>query len=242
MKKLLVIVLLVPLCGFSQSQPSDKTAATAPSAQKPPFELETFYLALLRRVAPFDAATAQQTGMRQRDYWQPIADRGDLILGGSIVGSKDDLVGVVIYRAKDADEANKLVQGDPAVSAKQWSAEVHPWMTMKGVLKPQHTLGIDSTYYLGFLVRGPKFSPEDSPERQKIQEGHLANMKRLADMGKLVAGGPFAEDGNLRGIFVFRVASMQEAQELTNTDPAVQAGRLAIQLYEWNLPREAFAK
>ena len=242
MKKLLVIVLLVSLCGFAQSPPSDKPASAAPTAQKPPFELETFYLALLRRVVPFDAATAQQTGLRQRDYWQPIADRGDLILGGSVFGANDDLVGVVIYRAKDSEEANKLVQGDPAVGAKQWSAEVHPWLTMKGVLKPQHTLAIDSPYYLGFLVRGPKFSPEDSPERQKIQEGHMANMKRLSEMGKLVAAGPFGDDGNLRGIFVFRVASLQEAQELTNTDPAVKAGRLAIQLYEWRLPSEAFAK
>jgi len=41
---------------------------------------------------------------------------------------------------------------------------------------------------------------------------------------------------------VFRVATMQEALELTNTDPAVQSGRLAIQLYEWKLPSEAFAK
>ncbi|MGZ4816627.1 MAG: YciI family protein [Terriglobales bacterium] len=242
MKRLLVIVLLMSLCGLAQSQPVSQKASTTSQKAAPPFDLETFYMAFLHRVVPYDPATAQQIGLQQRDYWQAIADRGDLMLGGSVIGAKDELVGAVIFRAKDGQDAKKIIEGDPAVSAHTWSAEVHPWMTMKGVLKPQHTLGLESTYYLGLLVRGPKFSPEDSPERQKIQEGHMANMKRLHEIGKLVAAGPFAEEGELRGLFVFRVVSMQEALELTNTDPAVQAGRLAIKLYEWKLPSEAFAK
>lgn len=242
MKRLLVVVLLVSVCGFAQSQPPGQKATTTSQNAAPPFELETFYMAFLHRVVPYDPATAQQIELQQRDYWQVIADRGDLMLGGSVIGAKDELVGAVIFRAKDGQDAKKIIEGDPAVRAHAWSAEVHPWMTMKGVLKPQHTLGLESAYYLGLLVRGPKFSPEDSPERQKIQEGHMANIKRLGDMGKLVAAGPFAEDIGLRGIFVFRVATMQEALELTNTDPAVQSGRLAIQLYEWKLPSEAFAK
>jgi uncharacterized protein len=64
----------------------------------------------------------------------------------------------------------------------------------------------------------------------------------LHDMGKLVAAGPSAEDTNLRGIFVFKTVSMQEAEELTNTDPAVQSGRRKVELYEWNVPAEAFAQ
>ena len=70
----------------------------------------------------------------------------------------------------------------------------------------------------------------------------MANIKRLSDLGKLVAAGPFEDDTALRGIFVFRTATMEEAQQLTDTDPAVQSGRLKIDLYEWKLPSEAFAK
>ena len=95
-------------------------------------------------------------------------------------------------------------------------------------------------YFLGFLVRGPNFSPADTPERQKIQEGHMANIKRLADLGKLVTAGPFEDDGDLRGIFVFKTDRLEEAQDLTNTDPAVQSGRLKIELYQWKLGGDAF--
>ena len=61
-------------------------------------------------------------------------------------------------------------------------------------------------------------------------------MRRLAEMKKLIVAGPFGDDGILRGIFVFRVASLEEAKALTQTDPAVQAGRLAIDLHPWQVP------
>jgi uncharacterized protein YciI len=55
-------------------------------------------------------------------------------------------------------------------------------------------------------------------------------------MKKLVAAGPFGDDGQLRGIFVFRVASLDEAKALTASDPAVQAGRLAMDIHQWMVP------
>ena len=64
----------------------------------------------------------------------------------------------------------------------------------------------------------------------------MANIQRLAEMKKLVVAGPFGDDGRLRGIFVFRVDSLEEARALTLTDPAVQAGRLAMELHPWVVP------
>jgi uncharacterized protein len=89
------------------------------------------------------------------------------------------------------------------------------------------------TYYLGLITKGPKWTAEATPEVMKIQEGHLANINRLWSEGKLVVAGPIAEDGNLRGIFVFDVASMDEAKALAATDPAVQAGRLVVEFHPW---------
>lgn len=234
MKRLLVLVLLA--CGYGPAQSSPQPS------QAPPFELDTFYMAIMHRAEGFDHDKFHQVLASEYAYWQSIADKNDLILAGPLDNRKDDLAAVMIYRAATAEEAAKIAQGDAEVSAHLWQAEVHPWMTKKGVLKPIHTCDFTTTYYLGLLVRGPKFSPEDSPERQKIQAGHMANIQRLADTGKLAAAGPFTDDLDLRGIFVFRTASMEEALELTNSDPAVQAGRLAIKLYAWKLPSEAFAK
>ncbi|HXM35992.1 MAG TPA: YciI family protein, partial [Pyrinomonadaceae bacterium] len=64
-----------------------------------------------------------------------------------------------------------------------------------------------------------------------------ANINRLAQMKKLVVAGPFGDDTSLRGIFVFRVGSLEEAQTLAATDPAVKAGRLVVDLHPWQVPQ-----
>ena len=64
----------------------------------------------------------------------------------------------------------------------------------------------------------------------------MANINRLAETKKLVVAGPFGGKGTLRGIFVFRVGSLEEAKQLAETDPAVQAGRLAIEMRPWMVP------
>jgi len=93
-----------------------------------------------------------------------------------------------------------------------------------------------TTAYLAFLVRGEKWTPEKTPATEEIQKGHMANIQRLADMKKLVVAGPFGDNGKLRGIFVFKVASIEEARELAASDPAVQSGRLALQIHPWVVP------
>ena len=93
-----------------------------------------------------------------------------------------------------------------------------------------------TTAYLGLLNRGKKWTPDKTPATQQLQEAHLANINRLAALKKLVVAGPFGDDGNLRGVFVFRVATLEEARALAETDPAVQAGRLEIDMHPWPVP------
>jgi len=90
-----------------------------------------------------------------------------------------------------------------------------------------------TTYYVALLYRGPKWTPQETPETRAIQDGHMANIQRLAQEGKLLLAGPFTDNGDLRGIFVFKVGSMQEAQELAAADPAVKAGRLRLDIHPW---------
>ena len=97
------------------------------------------------------------------------------------------------------------------------------------------------TYYMGFLTRGPAWTPEVTEATKKLQEAHLANINRLAEDGRLLIAGPFSyeptdADQSLRGIFIFDTETRAEAEELALTDPAVQAGRLAIRVVPWYGP------
>jgi uncharacterized protein YciI len=87
-------------------------------------------------------------------------------------------------------------------------------------------------YVVAFLKKGPNRN-QDSATAAQLQKAHLDNITSLVNMGKLVVAGPFTDDGELRGIYVFNVATIEEAKKLTETDPAVQAGRLEMELHPW---------
>jgi len=87
-------------------------------------------------------------------------------------------------------------------------------------------------YVFAFLKKGPNRNL-DPARADKLQMAHLQNINRMADEGKLVVAGPFIGDGDLRGIYIFNVESIEEAEKLTSTDPAIQAGSLKMDLIEW---------
>jgi len=89
-----------------------------------------------------------------------------------------------------------------------------------------------SRYVVAFLKVGPN-QGQDSLTAAKLQQAHLKNIQRMADEGKLVLAGPFLDEGEIRGIYVFDAASIEEAKQLTETDPAVPAGRLIVELHPW---------
>ena len=88
-------------------------------------------------------------------------------------------------------------------------------------------------YVMAFLYSGDRVAEYSKEERAEIQKGHMANISKLADMGKLILAGPFFGTESMRGIFIFDVETKEEAEELTNTDPAVKAGVLKMELREW---------
>lgn len=89
------------------------------------------------------------------------------------------------------------------------------------------------TYVFCLLTTGTNTtaSPE---EKKKWFEGHMANINKLASEGKLVMAGPFMKnDKNYRGIFIFNCTTIEEAEKLVNSDPAVQANLLKADLTVW---------
>ncbi|MFN0084822.1 MAG: YciI family protein [Blastocatellia bacterium] len=91
------------------------------------------------------------------------------------------------------------------------------------------------------LRKGPNHGAGTKEESDKTQAGHMANIQKMARLGKLIAAGPMGDDGNLRGIFLFK-SSREEARALAAEDPAIRAGRLALDLHSWYGPKGIGAK
>jgi uncharacterized protein YciI len=90
-------------------------------------------------------------------------------------------------------------------------------------------------YQLVLLWRGAKSTGEVTPETQAIQARHIAHLQAMGKAGKMVVAGPFSDqpDAALRGACLYRVGSVEEARALAEQDPAVQVGRLRVEVLTW---------
>ncbi len=107
-----------------------------------------------------------------------------------------------------------------------------------GTLKAQSKIEEEfqmKQYFMVFLTAGPNRT-QDSATTVKIQEGHLNNITRLFNEKKMVMAGPFMDEGNYKGIFIFDVATEEEVKQLLQTDPAIKSGRLGYEIHPWYGP------
>ncbi|MEO9965203.1 MAG: YciI family protein [Reichenbachiella sp.] len=100
-------------------------------------------------------------------------------------------------------------------------------------MKDGDTTYVMKQYFMGFLMRVPDKPELDSAKVMEIQMAHQAYMSANAKTGTLLIAGPFGDDGDMRGIVIYDVATKAEADSIINNDPAVKAGRLAIDVKPW---------
>jgi uncharacterized protein len=90
------------------------------------------------------------------------------------------------------------------------------------------------TYVLCILKTGPADADIKGDDRKAIFAGHFANINKLADEGMLAVAGPFGKnDKSYRGLYIFNVTTIEEAQKLVELDPAVKAGVFVPDLTLW---------
>jgi uncharacterized protein YciI len=204
------------------------------------YKMTTFYLCLLvTPAAPAKApADAAQLQLDHLANLKRIMESGTGVIAGPIEGD-GRLRGILVLRVNSMDEARAIADTDPAVKAGQLAFEIHPWYAADNIMKPLFNPADLAPYYFGFLNKGPKWTPGQTPETQKIQEGHMAHLNASGASGKLAIAGPIGDNGDIRGILVYKTATVDEARSIAEADPAVKAGRLVVELHKWFVTKGA---
>jgi uncharacterized protein YciI len=202
-------------------------------------KLVQFQMAILKKTPKWNSTSeAERNQILHQHLGNVIAmlQSGKAVAAGPF-GDHSDLGGIFILRAASTDEAKSWVDDDPAVKAGLLAADMHPWFSEDVFGRAIMPLDM-KTVYLGFLKKGPnrKEGDDKTPEVQELQKAHIANINRLAETKKLVMAGPFGDGSELRGVFVFRVDSLKEAEDLAASDPMIKIARLKIDLHPWQVP------
>ena len=84
---------------------------------------------------------------------------------------------------------------------------------------------------LVYLKSGPTSGTGTKEARAEIFRGHMSNMQRLSDEGRLIIAGPFSKprDKSWRGLFVMDVPTEAQALALGASDPGVIAGEFVLE-------------
>jgi len=102
------------------------------------------------------------------------------------------------------------------------------------------TAPVEFDSFIVVLLVHPPNAPDLPKEKlDQLQEAHIANIRRLHDEGKLLKAGPFDDYSgrNVRGMFILRTESVDQAREWVATDPAVKIGRLVPEYFKWHVEK-----
>ena len=88
--------------------------------------------------------------------------------------------------------------------------------------------------YVLVILKTGSATIKDKAVTDSLFRGHMQNISRLAEAGKLVVAGPLQKnEKGYRGIFILNVKTVDEAKALLLTDPAVNANLLDSEVFSW---------
>jgi len=224
-------------------------AAPLAAEEAPEYEMTTFRLVFVVKNPEFEReegvsdAHAAHRYDRIRTasnlYMRNLVNDEVSLIAGPLI-DEGRIAQVAVFEAETSAEVERLLAESPAVQTGRHKLEIYPWWAAKDILTKPRDPDDTRVALLGLLKRpadAPSFSED---ELEKLQAGHLENMRKMADSGDLVIAGPVEQGGALRGILIFRTRDMTRVEELVARDPAIQAGRLELQLHRWRVAKRSW--
>jgi uncharacterized protein len=121
-------------------------------------------------------------------------------------------------RAAEKKSSKPSIVRNPAPAPTLTAADLDPDLTI---------------YYICLLTKGANAGLGTPEERRQAQAAENAYINHLAKEGKLLVAGPFADNFEWKGLYIFKCASEEEAKAIAVADPQVLAGRLKFEIHPW---------
>ena len=203
-----------------------------------------YFFALLNRPANAPQLSKEAGEKLQEEHMANIhkmTAEHKLVIAGPFMDDTT-LRGIFVFQADSMAQAQEWANGDPAVKAGRLSAEMHgPWLIdPSSIHNPGETPGFEQ-YTLVLMKRGDHWNP-NAPEFMDVMKQHHAFVNQMTDQGNMAIAGPFpfSDQGDLRGVAIFRVGAEQTAK-LTQNDPIVKAGLLKTEIHPWGTGKGVLA-
>lgn len=88
--------------------------------------------------------------------------------------------------------------------------------------------------YVFVLLKTGKNQTTDRMLIEESFKGHMENINQLVEQQKLIVAGPFGKNEmNYRGLFIFDLKSIEEAEQYLQNDPAISSGLLTYEICNW---------
>src|ERR1051325_11232484 len=88
-------------------------------------------------------------------------------------------------------------------------------------------------FQMAILKKGAKWNTTEQQEKNSILHQHLRSIVSLLQSGKAIIAGPFGDNTEFAGIFIFRASSTEEAKTWVDADPAVKAELITPEMHPW---------
>lgn len=223
---------------------SGMTLAAIQEKREPEYKMEVVQLVFLVEGDIKIKMSAEQAEKMQAEHLKLLeglwSERKAILVGPLTDAGK--YRGLIALHVKTRDEALDLLKNDPFIKSGILAVEPYGWYTATNIPEKGPKFLDLETYWFGFL-RTPANAPTfDEAKSKEIQAGHMANINAMAATGDLVLAGPIAEKGDFRGVFIFRTKDKAKVEEMASKDPAIKAGRLKLELFQWQTAKGTFPK